>query len=631
MPSGHQPDGTFLCKPCQIKFPTWELLCRHKDRMQSAGKAKHIHCKFCGMDFKTEIAHMTHIHQSHPQAQDLQCPGCNQGPFAKLGGLLSHIQNDCTILRVSFLEHLREEKMEFATQLQAMTNEPVKANYAHYMPAAGGGGYDYSDIDSNIEAFELKKEEFPDLYKPKSTFDHTDNKENIAPWEWDSGKTLFPDAPPAQEPTEEQLEAAAAPGPQDWDEWMNVNDPSHPKFNVARYYSPIIDKYACPVIGCGKTFKNSRSITGHLKSPAHSGTKYRCPYCLRTFNSLAAITQHAEDSSVRCRVRETDTYGALIDQLTGGMADVSVRRHDDGTVKYEVSKNFRRKEPEFSKAKPFKPEFSKPEFPKPEPLKAKEPQPSKTEPIKPKPVMTEPFKLQQVKTEPFKSQPLKTKEPEPAKRKLPKPQPLMAEVLKAGVSKPQPLNTEPSKPRVFRTEPSKPESSKPQPFNLQQARTWISQPQSPKAKEPELLKPEPPKFELPKTELSKPQVFKTEPSKSESSKPQPFSLQQAKIWISQPQSLKAKESGLSMPQPLKPQPSKSESSKSQAAKLQQIKAEIAKLQPPKAKEPVPSKTVFSKPQPLKAELLKAQQFQNGEWITEYDPWTGRQITRWSTK
>ncbi|RTE69398.1 hypothetical protein BHE90_016218 [Fusarium euwallaceae] len=601
MPSGHQPDGTFLCKPCQIKFPTWELLCRHKDRMQSAGKSKHIHCKFCGMDFKTEIAHMTHIHQSHPQAQDLQCPGCNQGPFAKLGGLLSHIQNDCAILRVSFLEHLREEKMEFATQLQAMTNEPVKANYAHYMPAAGGGGYDYADVDSNVEAFELKKEEFPDLYKPKSTFDHTDNKENIAPWEWDSGKTLFPDAPPAQEPTKEQLEAAAAPGPQDWDEWMNVNDPSHPKFNVARYYSPIIDKYACPVIGCGKTFKNSRSITGHLKSPAHSGTKYRCPYCLRTFNSLAAITQHAEDSSVRCRVRETDTYGALIDQLTGGMADVSVRRHDDGTVKYEVSKNFRRKEPEFSKAKPFKPEFSKPE-----PLKAKEPQPSMTEPIKPKPVMNEPFKLQKVKTEPSKSQPLKAKELEPAKRELsiseqPKPQPLMTEVLKTEVSKPQPLNAEPSKP---------------QPFNLQRAKTWISQPQSLKAKEPASLKPEPSKFELLKTELSK---------------PQPFSLQQAKTWISQPQSLKAKESGLSKPQPLKPQPSKSESSKSQAAKLQQIKAEIAKLQPPKAKEPGPSKTVFSKPQPLKAELLKAQQFQNGEWITEHDPWTGSQITRWSTK
>ncbi|KAM6521982.1 hypothetical protein FALCPG4_011676 [Fusarium falciforme] len=410
MPSGLQADGTFMCKPCQIRFPTWERLLKHKDIMRRAGKAKHIHCKFCGMDFKTEVAHMTHIHQSHPQAQDLQCPGCHQGPFAKLGGLLHHIQNECSILDVSFLEHLREEKMEFATQLQAMTNEPVKANYAHYMPAASGGGYDYEEVESKIEAFKLKKKEFPDLCKPESTIDHTDNKENIAPWEWDSGKKLFPDAPPAQKPTKEQLEAAAAPGPQDWDEWLNVNDPTHTKFNVARYYQSIIDKYACPVIGCGKTFKNSRAIIGHLKSPAHSGTKYRCPYCLRTFNSLAAITSHAEDSSVRCRMRETDTYGALIDQLTGGLADVSFRRHDDGTVKYEVSKNFRRKEPEASKSKPSKPEPLKTELSKPQPPKAKEPEPVKPEPLKP------------VKTE--------SSEPQPLKTELSKPLPLKAELLK---------------------------------------------------------------------------------------------------------------------------------------------------------------------------------------------------------
>ncbi|KAJ4233160.1 hypothetical protein NW759_001941 [Fusarium solani] len=430
MPSGLQADGTFMCKPCQIRFPTWERLLKHKDIMRRAGKAKHIHCKFCGMDFKTEVAHMTHIHQSHPQAQDLQCPGCHQGPFAKLGGLLHHIQNECSTLDVSFLENLREEKMEFATQLQAITNEPVKANYGHYMPAASGGGYDYEDVESKIEAFKLKKKEFPDLCKPEPTVDHTDNKENIAPWEWDSGKILFPDAPPAQKPTKEQLKAAAAPGPQDWDEWLNINDPTHPKFNVARYYQSIIDKYACPVIGCGKTFKNSRAIIGHLKSPTHSGTKYRCPYCLRTFNSLAAITSHAEDSSVRCRMRETDTYGALIDQLTGGLADVSFRRHDDGTVKYEVSKNFRRKEPELSKPQP--PKAKDPEPVKPEPPKSQPFKPLKTELLKPEPSKTEPSKLQPAKPAPLRPQPLKAEpsKPQPVKTESSKSQPLKTELLK---------------------------------------------------------------------------------------------------------------------------------------------------------------------------------------------------------
>lgn len=109
-------------------------------------------------------------------------------------------------------------------------------------------------------------------------------------------------------------------------------------------------------------------------------------------------------------MRETDTYGALIDQLTGGLADVSFRRHDDGTVKYEVSKNFRRKEPEPSKPKPSKSEPLKTELSKPQPPKAKEPEPVKPEPLKP------------VKTESSKPQPLKTE--------LSKPLPLKAELLK---------------------------------------------------------------------------------------------------------------------------------------------------------------------------------------------------------
>lgn len=54
-------------------------------------------------------------------------------------------------------------------------------------------------------------------------------------------------------------------------------------------------------------------------------------------------------------MRETDTYGSFVDQLTGGMADVSLERHNDGTVKYQVSKNFRRMEPEPPKPEPLKP------------------------------------------------------------------------------------------------------------------------------------------------------------------------------------------------------------------------------------------------------------------------------------
>lgn len=86
-----------------------------------------------------------------------------------------------------------------------------------------------------------------------------------------------------------------------------------------------------------KTFKAAGGLIGHLVSPAHTSTKYRCPYCLRTFSSLTAVTQHAESSGVRCRIRDTDTYNAYLDQLTSGIVDVSLGRNQDGTLKYKTT------------------------------------------------------------------------------------------------------------------------------------------------------------------------------------------------------------------------------------------------------------------------------------------------------
>lgn len=86
-----------------------------------------------------------------------------------------------------------------------------------------------------------------------------------------------------------------------------------------------------------KTFKTKGGLIGHLRSPAHSGKKYRCPYCLKDFTSLTAITQHAEDTGSRCRIRYSDNYDAYMDQLTAGLVDVSLDRHEDGTLKYNTT------------------------------------------------------------------------------------------------------------------------------------------------------------------------------------------------------------------------------------------------------------------------------------------------------
>lgn len=87
-----------------------------------------------------------------------------------------------------------------------------------------------------------------------------------------------------------------------------------------------------------KCFKNARALTGHLLS-VHGDVTYNCPYCFKKFYSLTAVAAHAESSSQRCNIRESDAYGAYVDQLTAGLVDVSLERYDDGTNQYVTTKS----------------------------------------------------------------------------------------------------------------------------------------------------------------------------------------------------------------------------------------------------------------------------------------------------
>ncbi len=61
----------------------------------------------------------------------------------------------------------------------------------------------------------------------------------------------------------------------------------------------------------------------------------QCPRCSKWFDSIAALTAHAESQGVRCVLRETNGYRQFLDQLTAGILDTT-ERHDDGTEKYSV-------------------------------------------------------------------------------------------------------------------------------------------------------------------------------------------------------------------------------------------------------------------------------------------------------
>lgn len=60
-----------------------------------------------------------------------------------------------------------------------------------------------------------------------------------------------------------------------------------------------------------------------------------CPG-LRYFGTATALTQHSESQGVRCKVRETVQYDAIVDGITGGTA-VLAGYHADNTIKYGIN------------------------------------------------------------------------------------------------------------------------------------------------------------------------------------------------------------------------------------------------------------------------------------------------------
>ncbi|QUC22428.1 uncharacterized protein UV8b_06669 [Ustilaginoidea virens] len=336
--STNPDEGEFLCKPCHRSFATWEALLQHKAYKRKTGAKDHIHCQFCGRDFETEEAQGSHIKQNHPKDQVLKCPGCGQGPFPRLSSLISHIETgDCARIDTCTIDELREKKLEFPRRLERLTKEAVKNNYTNFaLPKPSAGSY-RAEPDAKDSALQWAGSD--SLHLPvesgKNTAAGNDGGNAARDGEavaWNEQMKLHPDAQavekkpaPSQEGAERVLHHSTDP-----------DDPDSPGFNAARYYSDIIGQYICPKNRCGKVFKKKPGLVNHLRSPAHSDRQYRCPYCLRPFKSLTAITAHVESSSVSCRIRETDGYGAFVDQLTAGMVDVGKSR-EDGTLQYSTS------------------------------------------------------------------------------------------------------------------------------------------------------------------------------------------------------------------------------------------------------------------------------------------------------
>ncbi|CZR67654.1 uncharacterized protein PAC_17553 [Phialocephala subalpina] len=128
-----------------------------------------------------------------------------------------------------------------------------------------------------------------------------------------------------------QNQAVARP-----DAEANPYDPDTPGFNASKYWIPMLDKYKCPYLGCGKGIGNLPAFLQHLKSPAHRNENLQCTKCLRYYATATALTQHMESQGVRCKVRNDGNYAGVVDEVTGGVA-LAKGRLLDKTVKYVVN------------------------------------------------------------------------------------------------------------------------------------------------------------------------------------------------------------------------------------------------------------------------------------------------------
>lgn len=178
---------------------------------------------------------------------------------------MAHIESgECMRISVEDIEAARQRKQEFPQKLEALTKEPVKSNYAKYMPRS----QDDIAVDDEFASWRKQKEQTPAPKFESTDFPElpphaqnasanagplTDNKsatDQDKPPAWSQKENLFPKAGPAQRPTQQQLKEATGPSARQLFEEEDRDHPDHPDFYVARYFCNYAQNYRCPKRGC---------------------------------------------------------------------------------------------------------------------------------------------------------------------------------------------------------------------------------------------------------------------------------------------------------------------------------------------------------------------------------------------
>ncbi|KAI0169590.1 hypothetical protein GGR52DRAFT_473644 [Hypoxylon sp. FL1284] len=323
------------CEKCSKAFPNQRQLAVHQL------KEGHLVCGVCDQSFHNIQSVSAHRAQAHRHSPNIVCPGCSSA-FSTAGLWLQHIERArCTSLFPSDVHRkaagiVRQVNKEWIEEFDSQNASVHVTGDSHIQDSWA------AEADTPRFSVQEKPNDFPQLSEQAS--DRSNLAANRAnhlaqpignAW---TQRNLFPEkqeyttAPPLAS-AKENLALTPRPSGE------RVIDPNSPGFNAAVFYNPILEVYTCPHNTCNNKSKTVGALVYHLKSPKHTGEKFKCPSCLAVFTSTSAWLQHAETVDLsRCVARESKNFARIVHEMTNGALNIEhVEQIFGGQVEVKLS------------------------------------------------------------------------------------------------------------------------------------------------------------------------------------------------------------------------------------------------------------------------------------------------------
>ncbi|KAL4871106.1 hypothetical protein BDV12DRAFT_194752 [Aspergillus spectabilis] len=351
------------CRKCDLDCDTEEQLLIHMIKSD-----KHIVCPVCAIEFGSEGGRDGHIRQFHRTSQNLACYGCKL-PFRSAAGLMRHIENgECSAITQETLLFEQSKKLMQKEAIEAAENPGLKPLDDDPDDDADGGvdlllgpternreamanqpkprmGNTNPDTTSLIDMYWPKlpagntaglEEQIGDLLSFTEVLTPNErNSENVG-WK---GKGREPTVV-GSDLTYNSKSGTGSASTTGTAESIGPPDPSLILQKIYKDWDPrnFIDKftgeYLCP---CGKRCRSKEEFEAHVLTKSQGSRRMQCPGCFKIFRSTTALIAHCESASTRCDVKESDLYAQIVDEVSGGILQIT-GYNEDGTLKYEAGK-----------------------------------------------------------------------------------------------------------------------------------------------------------------------------------------------------------------------------------------------------------------------------------------------------